>query len=378
MGKVLRILVVVVLVLGSVALWLAIQNFNKRELLVGRTHQLEESFIKVAKSLEAQDAPDVPQPVLPSRDASPVTSRELENPELSVFWDSYEHKLEPPAQPMPTLEFGTEELRIQLRNLYLKDGLGKNVLDLNGKPKIEGKGTMRELLDLALARATAQSAVLGKTRAELLKLREELSATISELNAVKKDGRKDKKTIEELNARITQLEAEKQQLEKKIERLDEQIRDLNAELAEAKLENEKAKENIQDLERQVVKLKAEIARLIQREPPPGSSQPGDATSWEGKLTPGTWGKVVSINEEWKFVVVELQNAFMTELIGSERNQPMPQIQMMVRREGLQTASGDFVTRIKLRQVIREQNLVVADILTDWQQVPVAIGDVVYF
>lgn len=377
MGKVLRILVVVVLVLGSFALWLAIQNFNKRELLIGRTHQLEESFIKVAKTLEAQDAPDVPQPVLPSRDASPVTSRELENPELSIFWDSYEHKLEPSTQPIPTLDFGTEPMRIQLRNLYQQDGLGNNVLDLNGKPKTDGTGTMRELLDLTLARATAQSAVLGKTRAELLKVREELSETIEELNAVKKDGRKDKKTIEDLNARITQLESEKQQLERQKERLEEQIRELNAELAEAKDENDKARENINDLELQVNKLKAENARLIQGERRRPDGQPVTEGA-EGKFTPGTWGKVVSVNEQWKFAVIELQDSFMVELLGPERDQAMPQIQMMVRREGLQTASGDFVTRIRLRQVIREQNLVVADIMTDWQQVPVEPGDIVYF
>lgn len=53
MGNVLRWLVCVILALGVGALVLAILLFNKRELLVGRTHLLETQLIKVAKTIEA-------------------------------------------------------------------------------------------------------------------------------------------------------------------------------------------------------------------------------------------------------------------------------------------------------------------------------------
>ena len=50
----------------------------------------------------------------------------------------------------------------------------------------------------------------------------------------------------------------------------------------------------------------------------------------------------------------------------------------MKRPGMKSAAGEFVTRIRLRQVIRDQNLIVADILIDWQQVPLEKGDVVFF
>jgi len=51
---------------------------------------------------------------------------------------------------------------------------------------------------------------------------------------------------------------------------------------------------------------------------------------------------------------------------------------MVRRPGFKSATGEFITRIKFRQVLRQKNLVVADILIDWQQSPVEINDAVFF
>jgi len=48
---------------------------------------------------------------------------------------------------------------------------------------------------------------------------------------------------------------------------------------------------------------------------------------------------------------------------------------MVRRPG---EKGEFVTRIRLRQTIRDKNIVIADILADWKQLDVQKGDVVYF
>ncbi len=378
MGKVLRVLVIVILILGLGALVLSVLNFSKREVLIGRTHALEEEFIKLSRTLEAEDPVDVPQPSYPQRDLSAVTSREMDNPERSAFWDSYNHKYEPSAQPIPTLDMGTEDKRLQLRAYYRIDpATGKPAINpLTGRPDTSGSGTMSELLEQALTRAKAQNELLHKTRAELPKLRDELIATIEELNSVKQMGRADKKTIVERDARIAQLENEKRELEQKIALLEEEKRDLNAQLAEAKNEIEKYKEEIKTLDDRVTLLTKENRELRGR----GMIVRTEAVSQddiERRLTPGEKGKIVSFNEQWKFVVVEFDPVFMNELLGEDRSQPLPQFEMMVRRPGLQGAAGDFVTRLRLRQVIREQNLVVADILSDWQQVPMELGDVVY-
>lgn len=376
MGKALRVLVIVILILGIGALVLSGLNFSKREVLIGRTHALEDGFRKLSSTLEAEDPVDVPQPSYPQRDLSAVTAREMENPERSAFWDSYNHKYEPSAQPIPTLDMSSEEKRLQIRAYYRIDpATGKPSIDpTTGRPYTTGAGTMSELLELALARAKAQNELLHKTRAELPKLRDELIATIEELNSVKQMGRADKKTIVERDARIAQLEQEKRELEQKIALLEEEKKELNAQLAEAKSEIEKHLENIQSLEDRVAQLAKEVKDLRGK----GTYVRTEAVSQdeiERRLTPGEKGRIVSFNEEWKFVVIEFDAAFLKELMGEDTL--LPQFEMMVRRPGLQGAAGDFVTRLRLRQVIREQNLVVADILSDWQQVPMEVGDVVY-
>jgi prefoldin subunit 5 len=354
-------------------------NFRKRELLIGRTHTLESSFVEVARTIEAQDPPETAQPALPQRDTAPVSSRTLDNPEMSAFWDSYNHKLEPSSQAIPMLDFGTQEALLQLKNYYRLGPDGKPEIDpVRGAPATDGKGTMKELLEKAHKRAIAQYDALIKTRAELLKLRQELCTTIEDLNAVKKEGRKDKKTIEELNARISQLEGEKRDLEKKIERLEQEKTELKGELAEAKGEIDKQKEAIETLDKQIADLKKKLDVAVGKGGGGGQGAVAAPGNLENVFTPGEKGTVAAINEAWKFAVVQLSDAFMLELLGKDRNQPMPQIEMNIRRPGLQGPAGDFVTRIRLRQVIRDQNLIVADVLSDWQQAPVEKGDVVYF
>jgi len=93
---------------------------------------------------------------------------------------------------------------------------------------------------------------------------------------------------------------------------------------------------------------------------------------------GDKGKIIEANDELKFAIIELSDDAIAELLGPERQNALPQIEMNVRRTGRQSAAGEFVTRIKLRQAVRGKNFVVADILNDWQQAPVEKGDVVFF
>ncbi len=380
MGKVLRVLVVLIMVLGIVAAALAWLNFTNREVLIGRTHALEDMFIKLVRTLEASDPAEVPQPAYPQRDLSPVTSRAVENPERSAFWDSYNHKYEPTAQPIPTLDYNSNEKLRQLREYYRIDSAtGKPAISARtGKPDTTGAGTMDEMLNEAFERAKNQYALLNQTRAELPKLRDELVSTIEEINRLKQEGRADKRIIEERDVRIAALEREKRELDERITRLDEELRGIRTELQEANDEIAKHLDDIKQLNDMVatlqIKLKEALGRGIVI--PPDGGRPDD--NMGGKLTPGVHGKIVSFNEQWKFAVVELSDAFMVELLGPDRSLAMPQIEIMVKRPGFQGIAGEFITRLRLRQVIRQQNLVVADILVDWQQAPLEIGDEVFF
>ncbi len=376
MGKVLRVLVILLAILSIVATVFAYMNYNKREILIGRAHMLEDMFVKVAGTFEAEDIPETPQPSYPQRDISAVTSREIENPERSAFWDSYNHKYEPAATPPPMFNIGDNAHRLQLRTFYHKGADGKYEIDsLTGKPSKKGPDTMATLLDQIYDRANAQYKVLTATRAELPRLREELINTIEELNNLKQAARTDKRIIEERDARIAELEGQKRELESKVERLNEEIKEmqekeaeLNQQIAEKDDELNQLNDEVKRLQEQVAVLKGNTAVPINQTAPALA---------EGVLTPGDKGEIVSVNDEWKFAIVKFNSDFVTELVGPERDRPLPLIEVMVRRPGIEDPDAAFVTRLKLRQIIRENDLVIADILSDWQQKPVQAKDIVF-
>ena len=377
MGKVLRVLVIVIMVLGLFAGYFAWVNFTQREVLIGRTHALEDVFVKLSRTLEAGDPPEVPQPSYPQRDLSPVNSRETENPERSAFWEAYNHKLEPSAQPVPTLDYSSTEKRRQLREFYRIDpATGKPVNDpLTGQPDTKGAGTQAELLNEAFERAKNQYALLNQTRAELVKVRDELVATIEETNRLKQEGRADKRIIEEREARIAQLEREKRELEDQKARIEEELKASRAELQEANDTIDKQNDDMQVLNTRIQNLERDLKEAKGRGPAiplVGGALPDNG---EGQFTPGVHGKIVSFNEQWKFAVIEFSEDFMEQIT---REKVMPPLEVMVKRPGFQGTAGEFITRLRLRQVIHQQNLVVADILTDWQQAPLENGDAVFF
>ena len=378
MGKVLRVLVILLAILSIAAIVFAYKNYNKREILIGRAHLLEDMFVKVASTLEAEDIPETQQPSYPQLDISAVTSREIENPERSAFWDEkFEHKYDISGTTPPRLELSDSSHKLQLRTYYHKDGEGKYEIDpLTGKPSMKGPDTMSTLLDQIYDRAKVQYNVLNKTRDQVKILREELVNTIEIVNSLKQEARTDKRTIEVDKATIGELERKNGDLESKIRNKEEEIQELNEKVNEKDEEIDKQKEEIQGQKDDIKRLQEQILVLKgnRNGVPLNNTQPALA---DGVLTPGDKGKIVAVNDEWKFAVIEFSSDFVTELVGPDRSQPLPLVEVMVRRPGIDDPDAAFVTRLKLRQIIREKNLVIADILADWQQKPVAIGDVVF-
>ena len=383
MGKVLRVLIVLILVLGSGALFLEFQISGMREALVGRAHKFEEGVKRLAGTLEAQPPVEMPARSLPERDISPVTAVENPNPDRKTFWSTYPFQLE--QDNLKPLDYNTDAMARQLRQYYLEEfDAVKNkpvrVLDPRDPRKYStsGKGTLQEALDNLFARAKAQNETLNTTRAQLKKTAEELVDLINEFNRLKQSSRADKKLIEELRAEITRLTGVVAEREAKISKLEATIKDLEIEEARLKDEIVKLKETIISNETTITAQEKEIARLRDPGNGPVKKEKEIARNLENVLTPGDKGKVVAHDDKLKFVVVALSPAFMKELLGEKLDQGLPQIEMMIRRPGLKSAAGDFVTRIRLRQVVRDQGLVVADVLIDWQQHPLETGDVVYF
>ncbi len=377
MGKVLRVLVVLIALLAIASTIFAYKNFSKREALAGRAHALEEAVIRLASTFEAVELPDVPAPSYPARDTSPVTSREVENPERSAFWDSYNAKLEASGVTPSFLNYGTTAMRLQLRQYYKVGPDGKYELDpLTHQSSTEGEGTMSELLTRAVDRAKGQYSNLTETRSELTRTRTELVDTIEELNKQKQEGRADKRDIENLNAEVsrltTSLRQKEQELDSTKEELQEtkeQVTELNDQVDNLKEENDTLNDKVTELNQIIAELKGKNTAIIDSTA---------ATNADGVLTPGDKGKIVGCSDEWKYAIVEFSPEFMSELIGAARDKPLPQEEVMVRRSGVENLDEAFVTRLKLRQAIRDKNIVIADILSDWQQKPVKVGDIVFY
>lgn len=384
MGKLLRILSVVILVLGLAALTLAYLNYRKRELLIGRTHLLEETVIRVAGAVEAEAEESESQEAaaqFPERDVSPVTRRILENPDTSSFWKDYKMRLEKTDRPL--LDFSTDEKRLQLRQYYRVNAAGERVKDpIQGGYSTRGEGTMRALLDTLVERARAQNLDLNQARAQMKKLREELVSTIEELNKEKSQRRENLAQIEEHKEKIAQLTREKGELQERIRQIEQENRELQINIAE--LNNELNKK-----EEELAGLKAENARLLKaREAMRDSLSPRQPTGGDGsgtspeemaeRLSAGEKGTVVVADNRWSFVIVELSDETMTELLGEERDLPFAPVEMMVRRPGFEGPADEFITKIRLIRTVPEDNLFIADNLTSWQQAPVQPGDQVFF
>ena len=103
-----------------------------------------------------------------------------------------------------------------------------------------------------------------------------------------------------------------------------------------------------------------------------------------KLAPGEWltagdkGKVAAVSKSdarnRNFLILEFDDAALDELLGPTRNHAVkPHEMLVVRTRG---ASEKVVGRVRLLDWRQGTNLVVAEILQDWLQEPIAKGDVV--
>jgi len=372
MNTLLRVLVIVITLLGAAALVFATMNFSKRQILLGRNNALVEGFTNLAKTLEAQDAKDDGSTLPLTKDTSDVTDTVLDNPNKEVVFEGYPVWLE--EQNRQTLKFETEDKQLVLNSFYAYDEEGNIKIGPNGQKVAKGPGTMQELLDQAVDRAKLQQGALNKTRAELSKMRDRVETNIKELNDLKGASRIVKRDLTTAKGEIAQLETDKAGLERNVAKLTSDKKELEAQVASAEEEIEKYQEREVGLTEDVARLKAENDELRKKR---GEKEGG--TRIEGlALTTGDKGKIIESNDEFKFVIIEFSPDAMAEILGAEREKPLPQVDMSVRRVGRASAAGEFVTTVKLRHSVKDKNLVVADILTDWQQSPVEKGDVVFF
>ncbi len=380
MAKLLRVLIIVILILSIVSLVFAHLQFGRKELLTKRNAVLTEQIVSLSKTIEKVDAPEAETPEI-QKDISEVSDRELANPERESVLERYSARLE--QQNLEPLNYDSDAKRIQLNSYYVVDAEGKKVISpVDGRPQTKGPGSMQELLDQLLERAKLQQGTLNKTRDELTKMRERVAAAVADINKLKTEGRVTKRELKESREQVAALQTEKEALEGRVAKLTAEKKELTAEVADKQDQIEKLNEEKITITDELASSQKTNAELLKKIKDLTSGNVGGPTNLDptnlARPSAGDKGKVIEANDELKFVIIELSGDAMDELMGAERANALPQFDMNVRRTGRASAAGDFVTRIKLRQAVRGKNFVVADILSDWQQVPVEKGDVVFF
>ena len=392
MGKFLKAVVVILLLVSVGAAVLAYMNFEKRKMLVGRTEKLESAIETLATTFNAADpaTPDI-LPDFDARDITSVEAREVAVPDTSPFWEDYKveyESLDVPKMNIKGVTVTDPKTGIpipKIRQYYFLDSEGNRVQSYDGY-QTTGSGTMAELLDQVQDRASAQSRLLLSVSAELKKVREELVTTIRELNEQKKLRRGDLVRIQNLEADKRRLEQEKSDLQATISRLEGDKARLADEKNSIKDELDHLKEDYETLTKRSAELEKRIKELTRGVIRPdgaggGEQDQGAVAAGSGKSSPGVKGTVVYVDPNWPIVIVRLTPEAMDELTSAdaEGNPFTRQEQYTVRRPGLNSPAGELITRIRIQSLRRDgSNLAIADNLTTWQQNPVQKGDEVFF
>ncbi len=374
MNKVLHALVYVFLVLAGAALFFEIQLNSKRDELTERNRMQEDYLVKIAKTIEKGEA-DKTAAFEVNKDDSPVEAKIVDIPEMKNLLDDYPAPLE--QQNIETYNWDPLNVRQQMRTVYVLDAEGKPVMDGN-EPLKRGPGTEDELLNTLFESAKTQQSRLNSTRAALTDLRAQLEAVVAELNKLKPEARQDKVTIEEQKAKIEKLEGEKADLENQITKLKSQIDELNAEITSLKDEVQTAKDETEAAKEEIAKLQKsnEQYKKLLRDALLSAGQKGEKSDLVS-LPAGDKGKIIEVDNENMFAVVELTKEAMVELKGEELHNPIPQMELGIRRPGFNGAAGEFVGRLRLRQEVKGKNFVICDILGSWQQDPAKENDIIF-
>lgn len=379
MNKAVHALVYVILAVAGVALYFEMNLFEKKELLKDSNEQLRNCIVKLSSFIEAEDAPAA-SGVEAKKDVSAREAREVDDPDMENLLEDYHPEYE--KSDLKLMSWGASQ-SAQLRRLYDLDSDGNKKPDPAnpGKFVTSGKGTAQELIDGITGRASKQYEKLGKTRQELANIRAKLQKLVGDYNELPKEVRLGKIEIEKKGKEIETLTTEKAAVEDQLQKSKAEVEELKTEVASLKEEVSAAKDETEAVKEDLNKAKETVERLTnmlktQTSAPRAASGP---VSGGGQLTNGDKGKVSAVDNERLYAVVKFDDAALDELIGAERNGALPPHEMLVVRmvKGADGKdSSKIVGKVRLRQWTPKTNLVTVDILQDWQQGAIEVGDVI--
>ncbi len=317
MAKLLKVLVVLLLVLSAVALVVEIILVRQREELKGRNIMLTRGALQVAKTLE----------VIPADTNVDLAARDL-----------------------PLLQLNEE----MFKHFYQIGADGKKVVE-NGKKKTEGPGTLDAVLKDISGRAELQFVRLNDTRSGLLSTRTTLGETSNTLVNTIQDLNQTKDTLKTTENNLDTAKQDIVQKTEKITDLTQKTEALTADVERKKEEVAKLSDKLSDTEAKIEATKRYVEKL-QKDLESCLRGPS-----EGQ-TPGLQGQVIVVNTNWNFVVMDIL----------PEAKLVPMTDLTVQRE------DKLVGKVRVSEVIRDRHFAFGEILNDWQQLPIAKGDYVFY
>lgn len=253
MGKLLRVLVVILLLLGIAAFGLGYILFQKRETLKGHVQDLATQVVNLAPYIEASQDPNL------AKGGNPTMAKDLSVTQLLTY------KLDPTVTLVDTNRPATMDAA-------MKDLIGK---------------------------ANVQFTILNDTRAALAQKITELDTATNKIAALEADIVKlegEKKALQET---ITGLEKDVAERKAKIEQLTADIETANSKVTDLQESVAKLKDTIGDRDDTIKTLNETIARITRA----NVSTNGPT----GALTQGTKGKILLVNKDYNFVVLGISD-----------------------------------------------------------------------
>ena len=255
-------------------------------------------------------------------------------------------KLETAAkQVAATLE--TDDANPSVKLTLPDDQLKTYQAKRGGPPPMDGP--LNQMVTAAqhqLTRLNNTRTELADTKTALANTRETLKTTSNDLVTAQGTIKDQNATIEARNATISEKEAAIQKLEKdktdmlaNVEAMKQQTDDLEAENRDLTDANAALQAKVVELDKMV---NPELRKAAIRK--------------------GQLGSVIFVNPEWNFVIMRIS--------AESAKNVIPDLELLIHR------GARLVGKVRVQTVV--DNLAVAEIVSDWQQMPCAKGDYVIY
>jgi outer membrane murein-binding lipoprotein Lpp len=178
---------------------------------------------------------------------------------------------------------------------------------------------------------------------------------------------------------ITKLEEEKTGLENQVTKIKAQVEELNTEITSLKDEVTTAKDEVELKKEELAKankLIEQLKKLLQESIATQGASSAKGTAVKS-LPVGDKGRIIIVDNVNMFAIVSFSAEAMKELKGPNLNQPLPILELGVKRPGHKGDAGEFVGRLRIRQEVKGKPYVICDILGAWEQSKLLPDDVVF-